>query len=262
MTDDRPLLSIRASGEAAHGGRLPLAELARIAGEFQATVERIALGLQGPSPAVGRRPQSVHDAVGMDVRAFTSVPAVLTVGRLSEPVPDDDILVDSLEILEAGIATIARYQQAPDVFTAPVLDGLLRLSSGIADRTMSAVEIQRGGRTTISFNRRLYAQLHAIRRSVNVEERVISGRLQTGGFAPGDHRCQIDTLSGNISCTFGDDLTATVLAATGSLVRASGYAEVHVHGRRINPHLRDPDSRNAPRIPPTGHSTNSRPNRV
>jgi hypothetical protein len=70
MTDDA-LLTIRASGPGTTGGRLPLAELARIAGEFQATVERIALGLSGLTPVAGPRPRRVVEAVGMEIPAST-----------------------------------------------------------------------------------------------------------------------------------------------------------------------------------------------
>lgn len=230
MTDDRPLLTIRASGPATDGGRLPLAELARIAGEFQATIERIALSLRGLSPVVGRRPKNIVEAVGMDIRAFTSGTAVLAVGRIAEPRPDGDLLGASLETLEAGLAAIASDQPAPEVFTAPVLDGLLRLSGGVAEKTISTVEIRRGGRTTISFNRQLHTQIRAARHRVSVAEQVIVGRLQMGDFARGALRCRIDTLNSGVSCTFGEELAATVLAAMGSLVRARGFAESTADG--------------------------------
>jgi hypothetical protein len=224
MADDT-FLTIRASGPAAEGGRLPLTELARIAGEFQATVERIALGLRGLIPVAGRRRKHVVEAVGMEILALTSGSAVLTVGRMTEPMLGDDLLIDSLETLEAGLAAIARDRPPPDVFTAPVLDGLLRLSGGVADRTLRAVEVQRGGRTTIRFNPELHVRIRTVRNAVSIAEKMIVGRLQMGDFAPGALRCRIDTVTGSISCTFGEELGTDVLAAMGSLVRARGVAE-------------------------------------
>ncbi|WP_261561782.1 hypothetical protein [Frankia tisae] len=224
MTDDA-LLTIRASGPATTGGRLPLAELARIAGEFQATIERIALGLSGLAPAAGPRPKRVVEAVGMEIRALTSGSAVLTVGRIVEPLLGDDLLLGSLEALETGLDAIAHGRPAPEVFTAPVLDGLLKLSGGVADQTLVGVDIHRGGRTTIHFDRELHARVRAARNAVSVAERTIVGRLQMGDFARGSLRCRIDTMTGSITCTFGEELKENVLAAMGSLVRARGPAE-------------------------------------
>ncbi|WP_250281003.1 MULTISPECIES: hypothetical protein [unclassified Frankia] len=222
---ENTLLTIRASGSATTGGRLPLAELARLAGEFQATVERIALGLRGLSPVAGRRPKHVVEAVGMEVRALTSGSAVLTVGRITQPMLGDDLLIDSLETLEAGLDAIANGRPTPEVFTAPVLDGLLKLSGGVADGTLAGVEIQRGGRTTIRFDTQLYSSVRAARRAVSITEQVIVGRLQMGDFARGALRCRIDTVTSSVSCTFDEGLKKDVLAAMNSLVRARGLAE-------------------------------------
>jgi hypothetical protein len=233
MADDHPLLIIRVSGPGTDGGRLPLTEFARIAGEFQATVERIALGIRGLQPmAGGRRPRNIVDSVAMDIRAFTSGSAVLSVGRMTEPRPDDDLLGASLETLEVGLAAIAGGQPPPDAFTVPVLDGLLRLSSGVADKTVSTVEIQRDERATIVFNRKLRTQVRAARRSIDVSivEHGFSGVLQMGDFAPSALRCRIDTLRGGVSCRFSEELACTVLAAMGALVWASGFAEFTADG--------------------------------
>ena len=51
--DSEVLLSVHAEGPAADGGRLPLAEVARIAAGLQVTLERLALALTGTYAARG-----------------------------------------------------------------------------------------------------------------------------------------------------------------------------------------------------------------
>ena len=68
--DSEILLSVHAEGPVAHGGRLPLAELARIAAGLQVTLERLALALAGTFVVRGRRPRDVVDAVRLDLVGF------------------------------------------------------------------------------------------------------------------------------------------------------------------------------------------------
>jgi hypothetical protein len=77
----------------------------------------------------------------------------------------------------------------------------------------------------IKFDRELNDRLHAVRNTANLTDKVIVGRLQTGDATRAERRCHVETLNGNVSCTFSDDLTTTILAATGSLVRVCGSAE-------------------------------------
>ncbi|MGF1647356.1 MAG: hypothetical protein ACFCVF_10625 [Kineosporiaceae bacterium] len=69
-------LTITARGPAAQG-RLPLAEVARLCSEFQATLERIALTLHGATSITGRRPREVIDAVWVEFTGFREGSAVL-----------------------------------------------------------------------------------------------------------------------------------------------------------------------------------------
>ena len=73
---EKPTMSIRAVGAAAEG-RLALAEVARLCGELQGTLERLALALRGGRNTPGRRRRDIAEAVKLEMISFRTGSAVL-----------------------------------------------------------------------------------------------------------------------------------------------------------------------------------------
>src|ERR1700730_17050615 len=96
-------LTLTIRGELARGGRLALSELARVAGEFQANLERVAVAFDLPQRGLrqGRRPTEVVDSVRLDLVAFTPGSAVL------ELAPHDD---PQLRLYDEGTALEGAYR--------------------------------------------------------------------------------------------------------------------------------------------------------
>lgn len=142
-------LRITVRGEAAHRGRIALAELARIAGEIQAQVERIALVLTaGSSNGSGRRPGDVVDATQLDFVGFAAGSAILEVephetqARLFEDEPE--LVERSLERLVEGIREMTEHpDRLPAGFDRGVVNGLVDLTGSIGLR-ISAIEFTLG----------------------------------------------------------------------------------------------------------------------
>jgi hypothetical protein len=216
-------LTIAARGPAAQG-QLPLSEMARLCGEFQATVERIALGLHGTTAAAGRRPKEVVEAARLIFTGFHAGSAVLELTR--PPARDGGVLLEeSLDVLAAGSAAIREGRTVPEAFSTPVLDGLIRLASGLGDDVITEVVVSRGGTPLVTIDQEMRRALRYARRQVRHDDTTIVGLLQMGDFAPSALRCRIDTIDASVTCTFDEGLSATVLACLNTLVVASGTGE-------------------------------------
>lgn len=236
MNDDSLFLEITAAGPATTGGRLPLSELARIAGEFQSTLERIALGRTGESPQVGRRRKDVVEAVRLEIRGFKAGSAILEVERAAhDALFGHELLSQSLDDLRVGADAIVSGDPAalPESFSMPVLDGLLRMCGGLADNSVAVVDFRRKGQSLLHVDQAFRAAVRSMRTSRHYDEATIVGRLQMGDFAPSTLRCRIDTLDASIVCDFGDSLRDQVLAAMDSMVIATGIAEYGIDHETI-----------------------------
>jgi hypothetical protein len=228
MNDDSLSLEITAAGPATTGGRLPLSELARIAGEFQSTLERIALGRTGGSPQSGRRPKDVVEAVRLEIRGFRAGSAILEVERAAhDALFGHELLAQSLEDLQVGAKAIVDgdAKALPESFSMPVLDGLLRMCGGIAADSVAVVDFRRKGESLVHVDQAFREAVRMMRMSRHYDEATIVGRLQMGDFAPSTLRCRIDTLDASIVCDFNESLRDQVLAAMDSMVIATGVAE-------------------------------------
>jgi hypothetical protein len=239
--DKRPhdfSMSVRASGPAAEGGRLPLAELARIAGSLQMTLERLALAWIGSSIKPGRRPRDVVDAVRLDFVGFREGSAILDITRPAQTELNNDLLQESLHMLDEGVAQLREGGRLPSYFTPPVINGLRQLAGGIAPGSVTKIELHRsGGGFTIDAVFR-----DALRRSLTQtteEDATIVGRLHMGDFSPATLRCRIDTYAGSILADFDGELRDAVLDAMDQLVMATGKAEFQPDGTTVRVlHLR------------------------
>lgn len=229
-------LEITAFGPATTGGRLPLSELARIAGEFQSTLERIALGRSGSSPQGGRRPKDVVEAVRLEIRGFRVGSAILDVDRATaETLFDHELLAQSLQDLHAGSDAIAKGAPdlLPESFSMPVIDGLLRMCGGISTSSVATVDFRLNGSSVLLINEEFRSAVRVVRSSRTFDDVTIVGRLQMGDFAPSTLRCRIDTLDASIVCDFDESLRDQILAAMDNMVVATGRAEYGIDRQTV-----------------------------
>ncbi|GAB3912504.1 hypothetical protein ACFQ1S_09795 [Kibdelosporangium lantanae] len=227
-------LTIRAVGPATVGQRIPLSELARIALNLQATLERIALSVVGARPRVGRRPSEIAEAVRMDFVGFAGSSAVMQLSPAGTATLDN-LLDRSFETLVQGLKYIDENGDKPDGelgshFTPPVLNGLSTLCGGIGGKGLTRIEFTTGQITHFVLTRDTQTSLRQIqKRSVEAQTTIV-GRLHMGDFEPLSLKCRIDTSVGSVWCDFDIDLKDDVFNHLDQLVMASGSAELQSDG--------------------------------
>jgi hypothetical protein len=195
--DDGDDVVIRAVGPATEGGRLPLSELARLAGGLQASLERIALSISGGPTRPGRRPREIVDAVRLDFVEFRPGSAVLKVARTGQ-LSLDDLLNTSLDALEAGINEMRRSpSDPPRHFTPQVINGIRDLTGGISPGNVTRIEFWRAGTVRFAIDETLQAAVRAVQFEPEQQNVTIVGRLHMGDFSPAGLRCRIDTYAGS-----------------------------------------------------------------
>lgn len=237
LDDSEILLSVRAEGPAADGGRLPLAELARISAGLQVTLERLALALAGTFVARGRRPRDVVEAVRLDLVGFRAGSAIIDVIRSDQPqqvmFESDSLLADSLQAFEDGIIAIRRGGQLPPYFTPQVVTGLRELAGGINVRNLTRISFVRPGGRAFVIDSVFRDHLRNVSTLGPETEATVVGRLQMGDFSPAALRCRIDTFAGSVLGDFGDELRDSVLDAMDQMVMATGIAELQPDGSTV-----------------------------
>jgi hypothetical protein len=227
-------LIVKAVGPATVGKRIPLSELARIASNFQATLERIALSLVGVRARSGRRPSEIAESVRMDFVGFTEGSAVMELAPAETPTLDN-LLHNSFDTLVVGLNYMEETGEKPDGelgrhFTPPVLNGLATLCGGIGKKGLTRIEFTTGETTHFVLTRQTQANLRLIQKQ-NVEaQTTIVGRLHMGDFEPLSLKCRIDTNLGSVWCDFDIDLKDEVLNQLDQLVMAKGSAELQSDG--------------------------------
>jgi hypothetical protein len=233
--DSEILLSVHAEGPAADGGRLPLAEVARIAAGLQVTLERLALALTGTYVARGRRPRDVVEAVRLDLSAFRAGSAIIDVIRsnTTEVTEGDSLLADSLRALEDGITAIRRGHHLPSYFTPQVVTGLRELAGGINVGNLTRISFDRPGGEAFVIDSVFRDRLRDVSTLGPETEATVVGRLQMGDFSPAALRCRIDTFAGSVPADFGDELKDSVLDAMDQMVMATGTAEMQPDGSTV-----------------------------
>lgn len=233
--DPEILLSVHAEGPAADGGRLPLAELARIAAGLQVTLERLALALTGTYVARGRRPRDVVEAVRLDLVGFRAGSAIIDIVRPEQAsvVENDSLLIDSLRALEDGVAAIRSTGHLPSYFTPQVVTGLRELAGGINAGNLTRISFERPGRRPFVVDSVFRDRLRKVLMPGLETEATVVGRLQMGDFSPAVLRCRIDTFSGSVLADFDADLRDSVLDAMDQMVMATGAAELQPDGSTV-----------------------------
>jgi hypothetical protein len=235
--DSDVLLSIHAEGPAAHGGRLPLAEIARIAAGLQVTLERLALALTGTYVSRGRRPRDVVEAVRLDLIGFRAGSAIIDVIRSDQPqqamFESDSLLPDSLRALEDGITAIRQGGHLPAHFTPQVVTGLRELAGGINVGNLTRISFERPGGQAFVIDSVFRDRLRNVSTLGPETEATVVGRLQMGDFSPAALRCRIDTFAGSVLGDFGDELRGSVLDAMDQMVMATGTAELQPDGSTV-----------------------------
>lgn len=227
ITNSTNRLSITVEGQAADG-RLALSEVARIAGEFQAQLERIARVLIGSSASSrgGRTPSEIVEATRLDLVGFRHGSAVLEI----EPVQAEPTLIPSLldECLDAFFAGARELgdnpARLPHGFDRSVVTGF-RTLTGSVGAAITRIRITQEGREPLVMDDAVKQAVRRHLRAAQTEDVAISGRLHMGDFAPSALRCRIDTAHGSVMCDFDLDLRDEVLAAMDQLVSARGQAE-------------------------------------
>lgn len=233
------LMSIHAEGPAADGGRLPLAELARIAAGVQVTLERLALALNGTFIARGRRPREVVDAVRLDFTGFRQGSAILDIARAVPAqgallgLAEDSLLKDSLDAFEDGITGIRSEKALPAYFTHQVLGGLRDLAGGINPGNLTRIRFTRPGGGSFAIDPVFRDRLRRVSALTPETEATVVGRLHMGDFSPAALRCRIDTFAGSVLADFGADLRDAVLDAMDQMVMANGTAELQPDGTTV-----------------------------
>jgi hypothetical protein len=223
-------LVVRAVGPATEGGRLPLSELARLAGGLQASLERIALSISGSANRPGRRPREIVDAVRLDFVGFEHGSAVLNIARTGQ-LSFDDLLGSSLDALEEGLNSLLRDPNVlPPHFTPQVINGVRDLTGGINASNVTRIEFHRSGRIRFVIDDELQAAIRQAQFEPVSEMATVVGRLHMGDFSPAALRCRIDTYAGSVSCDFALDLRDVVLDAMDQMVMAEGKAEFDPNG--------------------------------
>lgn len=227
-------LKVTVDGALATGGRLALSELARIAGELQAQLERIARVLGGGDVRTGRRPTDIVDATRLDLVGFRDGSAVLEIEpHEQDPTLFPSLLDESLSALLDGIEVLAATpSELPRGFDRSVIRGLRDLTGSLG-HAVTSIRIDQPGRRPVVVD---HTVKQAVRVHLNdglVEELVVSGRLHMGDFAPSALRCRIDTAQGPVTCDFDAELRDEVLGAMDRLVIARGQAERWPHGIRV-----------------------------
>lgn len=225
------VMSIRAVGPIA-SGRLPLSEVARLAGELQATLERLALAILGTSATHGRRPRDVADAVRLELIAFWDGSTVLDMAPPGDAMLNHGLLDESMGLLFGGLRAIAeRAQDVPSGFTPQVLDGLIRFSGGISPQTVHRLEVSRDQMPPVVIDQAFRDHVRWLRTFRHHDVVSIVGRLHEGDFDPLALRCRIDTIDTTVQCSFSEDMRERVLSAMDCMVVASGIAELQSNGR-------------------------------
>ncbi|MEV6342795.1 hypothetical protein [Actinoplanes sp. NPDC051851] len=227
-------LIVRAVGPATEGGRISLAELARLAGGLQASLERIALSISGNTTKPGRRPREIVDAVRLDFVGFQHGSAILSISRLGQ-LSLDDLLGSSLDALEEGVNSLHRDPATlPPHFTPQVINGIRDLTGGISAGGVNRIEFLRSGTVRFTLDEDLQKAVRAVQPE-SVQQLVnVVGRLHMGDFSPAGLRCRIDTFAGSVLCDFTLDLRDAVLDSMDQMVMAEGTGELDPNGVSVH----------------------------
>ncbi|GGN71420.1 hypothetical protein GCM10010112_38770 [Actinoplanes lobatus] len=233
-SDDDGDLVIKATGPVTEGGRLPLSELARLAGGLQASLERIALSISGNTTRPGRRPREIVDAVRLDFVGFHEGSAVLHVARTGQ-LALDDLLGSSLDALEAGVNSLQRDPLTlPPHFTPQVVNGIRDLTGGISASNVTRIEFRRSGTVRFTIDETLQQAVRSIQTESVQQAVTVVGRLHMGDFSPAGLRCRIDTYAGSVLCDFTRNLRDSVLDAMDQMVMAEGTGEFDPNGTSVH----------------------------
>ncbi|WP_434740266.1 hypothetical protein [Micromonospora sp. SH-82] len=228
-------LTLRAVGPATEGGRLPLAELSRLASGLQATLELLALSIAGKTTGVGRRPREIVDAVRLDFVGFRAGSAVLDIARTGQLQIDEGVLEQALTALEEGTNSL---REQPDVrpphFGPQVLNQLRSLTGGISTSNVTRIELRQADRSRFVIDDALHKAVRRTSFEKIAQESTVVGRLHTGDFSPATLRCRVDTYAGSILWDFDSDLRNAVLDAMDQMVMADGIAELEPNGVTIH----------------------------
>jgi hypothetical protein len=222
-------LTIRAVGPATNGGRLPLTELARIAGDFQAALDRLALAIRGREVRPGRRRGHDVEEVQLSITGLSQGSIVLELDRVgSAPLFEDgDLLAESLDALASGVRQIREEPEGgfPRYFSAPLVAGLRNLAGGIGPGRLTRIDVHAGNKLLLSVDAGFQQSVRRFAPERSSVEATVVGRLRMGDFSPAALRCRIDAVTGSTLCDFDMELKDDVFDSLDQMVIASGIAQ-------------------------------------
>ncbi len=226
-------LTVHAESPAVEGGRIPLAELARIVGGLQVTLERLALAIEtGTYAARGPRPREIVEAVRLDFAGFRPGSAIIDITQPGQG-EADDLLQRSLAALESGITDIRDRQRLPASITPQVINGLRELAGGVTSGNLTSITIGHANNRRLIIDSLFRERIRQISAPPAGGEATVVGRLQMGDFSPAALRCRIDTFAGSVAADFDADLKDTVLDSMDQMVTAAGLAELQPDGSTV-----------------------------
>lgn len=226
-------IQITASGPLAEPGSLPLAETARLLGEFQQTLERIALRLLGMKSTAGRRPLDVTEAVKLDFRGISKGSVVMSIGEAGQAL-SNETLDQTLSVLGQGAAAITNGGAGlPEEFDMSVLSGLLRFSGGIGPGRLNSISVTVNTQEVLSIDAKFRQITRELTKQRTTRDATLVGLLQMTDFAPSALKCRIDTLTESVVCDFDESFTEQVLDLINSLVIVRGTGQFSTAGDRL-----------------------------
>lgn len=229
-------LTIRAVGPATDGGALPLVELARIAGDFQAALDRLALAIRGREVRPGRRRGDDVEEVQLSITGLSQGSIVLELDRVGRvPLFEDDLLAESLDALASGIQHIRAQPTGafPQYFSAPLVAGLRNLAGGIGPGRLTRIDVCSGNETLLTVDSAFQQAVRHFAPERSSVEATVVGRLRMGDFSPAALRCRIDAVAGSTLCDFDMELKDDVYDALDQMVIASGMAQTEPHAALV-----------------------------
>lgn len=225
-------IKITARGPLADRGTLPLAEMARLLGEFQQTLERIALRVQGIKNVTGRRPVEVTAAVRLEFTEIRLGSAQLLI-RQAENVLANETLQSTFDILASGGRAIRQGSELPEAFDLNILHGILKFSGGLNPGQLNSLDVEVDGQRILNIDAEFRELTRALTRQRTTRETTIVGLLQMTDFAPSSLKCRFDTLNESILCDFDATLKDAVLEHVDTLVEARGIGQFTAAGDRL-----------------------------
>lgn len=232
-----PILRLIVDGPQVGPARIPLSDLADLAGGIQQAVRQIGSVIQtGQSRHAGRHSGVVDTSTRLELVSLEAGSARLEMdfpADIERPLPGFDLGALAVDSLVGGIGLLGSDDASPDDWD----EGVYRAVSGFS-RTLG-----RGGVSTITLETRTdrscrytSAVGERVKRRLDRERPMkfvdVVGRLMMVDFHAEKRRCRIEPMRGPaVECTYPLDLLNGLREYAQRYVHADGYAELDQDGK-------------------------------